>query len=95
MYTWEEYKQRVKETDRAAGKDIEEMEMLASIVGAMVQQRNNLGLTQRELAALCDIPQSSVARIESCKSTPNLSTLLRILTHLDLQLTVGPKRPTI
>ena len=39
-------------------------------------------------AAMCGIPQSSVARIESCKTTPNLGTLLNIFQHLGLQLTV-------
>ena len=54
----------------------------------MVEQRTSLGLNQRELAAMCGIPQSSVARIESCKTTPNLGTLLNIFQHLGLQLTV-------
>ena len=41
------------------------------------------------------IPQSSVARIESCKTTPNLGTLLNIFQHLGLQLTVRPTKPTV
>ena len=69
-------------------KDIDEVENISSIVGAMVEQRTSLGLSQRELAAMCGIPQSSVARIESCKTTPNLGTLLNIFQHLGLQLTV-------
>lgn len=44
-------------------KDIEEIESLSSIVGAMIKQRNDLGISQRELSAMCGIPQSSVARI--------------------------------
>ena len=56
----------------------------------MVEQRTSLGLSQRELAAMRGIPQSSVARIESCKTTPNLGTLLNIFQHLGLQLTVRP-----
>lgn len=42
---------------------------------------------------MCDIPQSSVARIESCKTTPNLGTLLNIFQHLGLTLTVSQARP--
>ena len=61
----------------------------------MVEQRTSLGLSQRELAAMCGIPQSSVARIESYKTTPNLGTLLNIFQHLGLQLTVRPAKPTI
>ena len=77
------------------GKDIDEVEIISSIVSAMVEQRTSLGLNQRELAAMCGIPQSSVARIESCKTTPNLGTLLNIFKHLGLQLTVRPTKPTI
>lgn len=76
-------------------KDIEETEEIAAIVSAMVEQRNALGLSQRDLAAMCGLPQSSVARIESCKTTPNLSTLLNIFQHLGLTLTVSPARPIV
>jgi len=44
---------------------------------------------------MCGIPQSSVARIESCKTTPNLGTLLNIFQHLGLQLTVRPTKPAV
>jgi transcriptional regulator with XRE-family HTH domain len=43
-----------------------------------------------ELADMCDIPHSSVARIESGKSTPNLRTLLKIFKELNLNLVAEP-----
>ena len=70
-------------------KTIEEVESIASIVGAVIEQRNKLGLSQRELASLCGMPQSSVARIESFKTIPNLETLLKIMKPLGLKLTVS------
>lgn len=90
MKTWNDYKEHVRTVDPKIGKDIDEVENISSIVSAMVEQRTALGLSQRELAAMCGIPQSSVARIESCKTTPNLGTLLNIFQHLGLQLTVSP-----
>ena len=42
-----------------------------------------------------DALKSSVARIESCKTTPNLGTLLNIFQHLGLTLTVSPVNPTV
>lgn len=54
----------------------------------MIEQRNALGLSQRDLADMCGIPQSSVARIESMTTTPNLATLLKIMRPLGLTLTV-------
>ena len=71
MKTWNDYKEHVRTVDPEIGKDIDEVENISSIVSAMVEQRTSLGLSQRELAAMCGIPQSSVARIESCKTTPN------------------------
>jgi ribosome-binding protein aMBF1 (putative translation factor) len=91
MKTWEDYKAHVKAIDPEAKKDIEEAEELSAIVGAMIEQRNAMGLSQRELAAMCGIPQSSVARIESFKTTPNLDTLLKIMRSLGLRLTVLPE----
>ena len=77
-------KEYVKNVDSEAQKDIEEAENLAEIVGAMIRQRNSLGIFQRELAAMCNMPQSSVARIESMKTTPNLDTLLKLFEPLGL-----------
>ena len=93
MKTWNDYKEHVKTVDPVIAKDMEETEEIAAIVTAMVEQRNALGLSQRDLAAMCGIPKSSVARIESCKTTPNLGTLLNIFQHLGLTLTVSQARP--
>ena len=65
------------------------MEKLSAIVSKMVEKRNDLGITQRDLAAMCGIPQSSVARIESFQTTPNLDTLLKIMQPLGLKLVVA------
>lgn len=88
MRTWNDYKKHVWTVDPEISKDMEEVEALSQIVKAMVEQRNALGLSQRELAALCGIPQSSVARIESFKTVPNLDTLLKIFQQLGLKLSV-------
>lgn len=88
MKTWNDYKEHVREVDPEVSKDLEEVEELSKIVKAMVEQRNALGLSQRELAAMCGIPQSSVARIESFKTIPNLDTLLKIFQQLGLKLNV-------
>ena len=88
MDDWTRYKNKVRATDPEIGKDLDEVEEVSTIVGAMIQQRHNLELSQRDLAELCGIPHSSVARIESGKTTPNLSTLLKIFNQLGLSLTV-------
>lgn len=89
MKTWNDYKNYVKKNDPEIGKDIEDVENISAIISAMITKRNDLGLSQRELASMCGIPQSSVARIESFKTTPNLATLIKILRNLGLTLKIS------
>lgn len=91
MKTWDEYKEHVKEIDAVAKEDIEEAEALSMIITEMIKQRKALGWSQRELAQMCEMPQSSIARIEAQITTPNISTLLRIFHKLGLRLSVTYK----
>lgn len=95
MATWKDYKNYVKENNPEIGKDIDEAEAISQIVGTMIERRHDLDLSQRDLANLCGIPHSSVARIESGKTTPNLSTLLKIFHELDLSLVAEPNISSI
>jgi len=88
MKTWNDYKEYVKKIDSSSRRDLMEIEEQAKIISAVIEQRNALGLSQRDLAELCGIPQSSVARIESFQTTPNLATLLKICRALGLKLAV-------
>ena len=88
MKNWSEYKEYVKRLDLNENREITDIEEQARIIGTIIEQRNALGLSQRDLAEICGIPQSSVARIESFQTTPNLATLLKILRALGLKLAV-------
>ena len=44
MRTWDDYKKYAKSIDEDTKKDIEEMEYMASLVSAVIKQRNDLGL---------------------------------------------------
>ena len=91
MRTWNDYKEHVRTVDPEISKDMEEVEALSQIVKAMVEQRNALGLSQRELAALCGLQQSSVARIESFKTVPNLDTLSEAECYSGLRMKMKPQ----
>ena len=88
MKTWNDYKDYVKDINQDVSDDIEEAEQLAYIISTIIDRRKELGLSQRDLASKCGVPQSSIARIESCKTTPNISTLLNIFKHLGLSFTI-------
>ena len=83
MASWNDYKNHVRETNPEIGKDLDEVESISQIVGAMIERRHDLALSQRDLADLCGLPHSSVARIEPGKSTPNLTTLIKNYGSLD------------
>lgn len=88
MKNWNDYKEHVKKIDPTGGRVIEDIEEQARIISAIIEQRNALGLSQRDLAEMCGVPQSSVARIESFQTTPNLATLLKIVRSLGMKLTI-------
>ncbi|MCR4686939.1 MAG: helix-turn-helix transcriptional regulator [Lachnospiraceae bacterium] len=88
MDDWSKYKQEVREKYPSLKQDIDEAEEISAIVGAMIDGRHSLNISQRDLAKLCGIPQSSVARIESGRTVPNLSTLIKIFNQLNLKLVV-------
>ena len=89
MKTWNDYKSYVKSLDEKSKEEMETIEEIASIVGIMIEQRKSLGISQRELASLCGMPQSSIARVESLKTSPNLETIIKMMGVLGLKLQVS------
>jgi transcriptional regulator with XRE-family HTH domain len=59
------------------------------IADQVVEQRLARGLSQQELAALCNTTQSAIARLESGGRPPKIDTLLRIADALDCELEVA------
>jgi predicted transcriptional regulator len=86
MRTWEDLKNDTKKLNNTVKGDIEEMEILAHIISAIIERRNEMGISQRELANICGLPHSSVARIESCAVKPKVETLIKIMKPLGLTL---------
>src|SRR5436190_24308407 len=62
--------------------------LFASIASQVVERRQALGLSQVELARLCDTSQSAIARLENGGRPPRIDTLLRLAEALDCDLVV-------
>ncbi len=60
----------------------------AAIAQQVAEQRLARGLSQRELAELCNTTQSAIARLEAGGRPPRIDTLLRIADALDCELVV-------
>ena len=65
--------------------------MTTEVIDEMIRQRHRLNISQRELAEMCGIPHSSIARIESGKISPKLSTVINIYEQLGLRLVAKPR----
>lgn len=50
----------------------------AEIIDRLIERRQMLNLTQKQLADAAGLAQSGVARLESKKNVPQLDTLLKV-----------------
>lgn len=71
-----------------------EIDFEVSLIGKMIEAREEKGLSQRELAKLSGIKQPAIARVENLKSTPQINTLLKLLIPLGYTLDIVPLRKT-
>ena len=88
MITWEDTEREIKRRGGVAAQDLERIEAIVNIITTIAHRREELGISQRELAKLVEIPQSSVARIESGVVFPNLDTILKSIQPLGLKLSL-------
>jgi len=66
------------------------------VAGAIRQFRQNIGLSQRQLALRMQVPRTYVSKIENEKATPTLSSLERLARALEVtvpELLNGGQRP--
>lgn len=78
--TLERLQERIRTADRGW--------FFAAIAQDVADRRQELGLSQRELAELVGTTQSAIARLERGGRPPRIDTLLRIADALDCDLTV-------
>ena len=66
----------------------EALEPLYALKRQLVEARLSENLSQKELAERCGLKQSTLARLESGKSSPSFKSLQRIAKGLGKKLTV-------
>lgn len=60
------------------------------LVDEMIKLRHEKGMTQKELEMLSGVKQPIIARMEKGTTTPQLSTLIKLLIPLGKTLAVVP-----
>lgn len=63
-------------------------EQCIMLIDEIIQLRKERKMSQKDLSEACGLTQSVIARIESKKSTPTITTLYKIITALDARLTI-------
>lgn len=82
--TWEDVEQEL-----FTPEEIAESKLRVALIGELTAARKEKGLTQRELEELSGVKQPIIARMESGSTTPNLSTILKVLAPLGKTLYIG------
>ena len=82
---WEEY-------DKAhfSPEEIAESDLQAALITAVIQARNEQGISQRELERLSGVSQPVIARIEKGNTPPQIDTLIKVLAAMGKTLAVVP-----
>lgn len=65
--------QRRTSDEQAAGSGA------AALVNDMIKIRKELGISQRKLGEMAGVKQSVIARLETGKTSPTLSTMMKLL----------------
>ena len=68
-----------------------EIEFETELIGKLIAAREEQGLSQRDLAEMTGVRQPAIARLESMRSTPQISTLFKLLNPLGYTLSIVPK----
>ena len=59
-----------------------------ALITAVVEAREQSGLTQKQLSEVCGVKQPVIARLESAIHSPQINSILRILKPLGYTLAV-------
>ena len=78
--------QRIKDPDFKA--EYEAMQPEFAIISAMIDARNNKGITQKELSERTGISQADISRVENGIANPSLKTLKRLAQGMEMNLTI-------
>ena len=82
--TWEDVRKEV-----FTSEEIAESDLRVALIGELAKARQDKGLSQRELGELSGVKQPVIARMENGSTTPNLSTVLKVLAPLGKTLYIG------
>jgi len=80
----------LNDESRVSPAERERINFEISLIGKMIEAREERGISQRELAELSGIKQPAIARLESLRATPQIDTLFKVLYPLGYTIEIVP-----
>ena len=71
-------------------EEISESNLRVALVGELIKERNEKGISQKKLEELSGVKQPIIARMEKGRTSPQVSTLLKVLAPLGKTLAIVP-----
>ena len=88
MSTWKEVRKELSLTE----EDKRIIELEKELIRSMVTIREEQGLSQADMARKCNVKQPAIARMEKNTHSPQVDSLLRVLTPLGYTLQIVPMK---
>ena len=60
------------------------------MIGELIKARNERGVTQKQLEEMSGVSQPVIARLERGTTSPNISTVMKLLAPLGKKLAIVP-----
>lgn len=70
-------------------EEIAESELRVALIGELIKARKERGISQKKLEEMSGVKQPVIARMEKGTTTPNLSTIIKLLVPLGKTLYIG------
>ena len=83
--SWEEVRSRI-----FTPEEIAESDLRVALIGELIRARQDLGITQKQLEEMSGVTQPVIARRERGTTSPNISTLTKLLAPLGKKLAIVP-----
>lgn len=82
MERWSDVKKEIRSISES---DKQQIEFVADLVDEIRDEREKLGLTQKQLAEKTGLKQSAIARMESGGAIPRLDTVFKVAMAMGLK----------
>lgn len=71
-------------------EEIAESDLRVALIGELIKARQEKGISQKKLEELSGVKQPVIARLEKGSTSPQLTTILKVLAPLGKTLAIVP-----